>query len=77
MKMSGPGKSVYVRAGIWLRDDGSISITVPDVEGFHTTVNNHPGSARCHANLYKKLARALKAAGAPYPAIEDTEASEA
>ena len=72
MRASKPGKSVYLELGIWYNeDDGHIHLTAKDVEGFHTTVNNDPGSKRCHPNLFSKLAKILKNAGAPHPAVVD------
>jgi hypothetical protein len=48
-EISKPGKSVYVRMGVWWDpDQGHIHLTAPGVEGFHTTLNNTPGSKRCH-----------------------------
>lgn len=68
MRASKPGKSIYMELGFWYNDvDGHIHLTAKDVEGFHTTVNNDPGSKRCHENLYLKLAKCLKDAGAPHP----------
>lgn len=68
------GNAVYLNVGIWY-DKGSdqIRITLPRSGWFHTTVNNDPKSKRGHPNLYSKLARALKEAGAPYPEIEEAE----
>ena len=43
-------------------DAGAIHLTTPAVPGFHTTVNNEPGSARYHANLYRHLRDVLIAA---------------
>ena len=56
------GKSVYVHIGIW-RDRENIHITAPKEKYLHTTVNNRPGSERCHKNLYGKLQRLLKENG--------------
>jgi hypothetical protein len=52
---------VYLSVGIWKTPQGAIHIAAPrDKElGFHTTVNNTPGSERYHKNLYKHLDRIL------------------
>jgi hypothetical protein len=69
---SGPGNAVYVEGGVWWNpDDGQIHLTVKGVHGFHTTINNNPGSKRNHANLFSKLAKVLRDAGAPHPAIAE------
>jgi hypothetical protein len=58
---SRPGNTVYLHVGIWKTPQGAIHIAAPrDKElGFHTTVNNTPGSERYHKNLYKHLDRIL------------------
>ena len=48
--------------GIW-RDGEYIHITAPKEKYLHTTVNNNPGSERCHKNLYDKLKRLLEENG--------------
>lgn len=73
---SEPGNAIYTRMGIWYNQKtGDIHLTAPDagVKDFHTTVNSKPDSARCHRNLYRKLARALELAGAPHPPIEGSD----
>jgi hypothetical protein len=50
-------------AGKGTPDEGAIHLTTPAVDGFHSTVNNVPGSARYHPNLYKHLRDVLVAAG--------------
>jgi hypothetical protein len=67
---SKPGKSVYVRMGVWWDEEqGHIHLTAPGVHGFHTTLNNTPGSKRCHENMFMKLAKLLQDEGAPHPPI--------
>ena len=67
---SGPGKSVYVKMGIWWdADQGHIHLTAKGVKGFHTTVSHDPDSKRGHPNLFAKLAKVLKDNGAPHPTI--------
>ncbi|MGI9488091.1 MAG: hypothetical protein ACR2RF_19870 [Geminicoccaceae bacterium] len=74
MRKSEPGNSVYFEVGVCFNQDtGKIHITGKDVEGFHTTVNADPQSKRGHPNLFMKLARCLRDAGAPHPAIEETD----
>lgn len=72
VEVSKPGKSVYLNIGVWYdSDQDHIHVTAKDVPGFHTTVARDPESKRGHPNLFDKLARVLKGAGAPYPAIVD------
>ena len=73
---SGPGKSVYMEVGIWWDESqDQIHLTAKDVKGFHTTVSQDAGSRRGHPNLFMKLAKVLRDAGAPHPAF--TEEAEA
>jgi hypothetical protein len=73
MRASKPGNSVYMNIGIWLnRETGAIHMTSSDVAGFHTTINADPKSKRGHPNLYKKLSKCLKAAGAPHPGFQSS-----
>lgn len=68
------GNTAYLNIGAWYdAKSGTIHLTLPNSDWFHTTVNNKDGSKRCHENLYKKLAQALKEAGAPYPDLADLE----
>lgn len=72
IESSKPGKSVYVKMGMWWDDDqGHIHLTAPGVHGFHTTVCENPDSKRGHPNLFMKLARALRDGGAPHPPIRE------
>lgn len=67
-KISKPGKSVYLEVGIWYDDEQDvIHMTAKNVEGFHTTVNSDEKSVRGHPNLFGKLAKVLRDAGAPAP----------
>lgn len=68
------GKTAYLNMGVWYDPaTGHIHMTLPNSGWFHTTVNDDPISKRGHPNLYKKLARALKEAGAPGPNLDDDE----
>tara|TARA_B100001939_G_C16423234_1_gene397428 strand:- start:48 stop:284 length:237 start_codon:yes stop_codon:yes gene_type:complete len=68
MKKSELGKTVYLEMGVWYNEEqGSIHLAAKGVEGFHTTVNANDESKRGHPNLFMKLARCLRDAGAPYP----------
>ena len=70
MRTSEPGKSVYLDVGIWYDEQqGHIHITAKNVHGFHTTINDNAESKRGHPNLFMKLAKCLKEAGAPHPEI--------
>ena len=74
MEISKPGRSVYVRMGVFYNEDtGQIHLTAPETKWLHTTVNNKPGSKRCHPNMFAKLARILKESGAPSPDFETSE----
>jgi hypothetical protein len=60
------GNTAYLNIGAWYdRKTGQIHLTIPQSKWFHTTVSNELDSKRYHPNLYKKLNRALKAAGVP------------
>ena len=73
MKTSKPGNSVYLDVGVWYDEEqAQIHLTAKNVEGFHTTVSNDPESKRGHPNLFGKLAKVLKDAGAPHPTIAGT-----
>lgn len=75
MRSSEPGKSVYLDVGIWYDEQqGHIHMTAKDVQGFHTTVAPNPESKRGHPNLFNKLAKCLRDAGAPHPHIEEADA---
>lgn len=73
---SAPGKSVYLQVGIFFKEEtGHIHITSNDAPDLHTTINNKPGSIRCHANLFEKLAKVLRDNGAPAPANDKSAAA--
>ncbi|MBU1176678.1 MAG: hypothetical protein KKH72_14845 [Alphaproteobacteria bacterium] len=72
------GHTIYMEVGVWYDSETEhIHLTVPASGWFHTTINNHPGSERRHKNLFGKLARALKDAGAPNPDVPVDEDDEA
>jgi hypothetical protein len=73
------GKTIYLEnVGVWYdAPNGQIHMTVPGSGWFHTTVSDNPDSARGHRNLFAKLARALKEAGAPHPDFDESEAAKA
>ncbi|NIY79602.1 hypothetical protein HCZ23_08975 [Celeribacter sp. HF31] len=69
-------KAVYMDMGVWYDEKtGHIHLTVPKSGWFHTTVNLNEESKRGHPNLYMKLARALREAGATAPELVE-EADE-
>jgi hypothetical protein len=77
VRLSKEGKTVYVEAGIWLNEkSGHIHIAIPKTDWFHSTVSGDPQSKRSHPNLFKKLSRLLKEAGAPYPAVSELAAEQ-
>lgn len=62
------GNTAYLNIGVWYdAKSDNIHLTLPNSDWFHTTVNGRESSRRGHPNLYEKLAKALKEAGAPYP----------
>jgi hypothetical protein len=68
------GRTAYLNVGVWYDEDqGHIHLTLPKSDWFHTTVNNNPDSKRGHPNLFEKLAKALKEAGVPSPAVSGDE----
>ncbi len=68
------GNTAYLNVGIWYdADQRHIHMTLPHSRWFHTTVTDDPKSKRGHPNLFGKLARALKEAGAPYPDVPESE----
>ena len=70
MRTSKPGKSIYLDMGVWYDEGtGHIHLTAKNVKGFHATVTDDPISKRGNPNLFAKLARCLKEAGAPHPAV--------
>ena len=73
-KSKNGGRTVYLNMGVWYDEDqGHLHLTLPNSGWFHTTVNNNPESVRGHPNLFKKLAKALKHAGAPGPEVKDSD----
>lgn len=59
-------KSIQLNLRIWHdAKSGHIKLAGPGLTA--STVSNDPASKRYHPNLYMKLARALRAAGAPAP----------
>lgn len=72
MRKSEPGNSVYLDLGVWYdQEQGHIHLTAKGVHGFHTTVNNDQSSKRGHPNLFGKLAKCLRDAGAPAPDVDN------
>ena len=68
--MSATARPVSPKIGIWYRQDtGHIHMTV-EGHGF-STVNKDPASKRGNPHLYRKLAKALRDAGAKHPALKD------
>jgi len=59
-------KSITLTLRVWY-DDGSRQIKLAGPGLTASTVSNDPGSKRYHPNLFDKLARALRDAGAPSP----------
>lgn len=59
-------KTVKLDCGIWY-NDGSGHIHIAAAGAFISTVSNDPKSKRYHPNLYRKMAKALRDAGAPAP----------
>jgi hypothetical protein len=61
VEVGAPGtKFIRLELDAWLNEkDGHIHIASRDGKTLITTVNNTPGSARYHANLYAKLKQLL------------------
>lgn len=59
-------KTVKLDVGIWFNEKSG-HIHVAAAGSFISTVSNDPGSKRYHPNLYMKMAKALREAGAPAP----------
>jgi hypothetical protein len=59
-------KSINLNLGVWY-DEKSRHIKVAGPGLTASTVSNDPASKRYHPNLYRKLAKALRDAGAPAP----------
>lgn len=77
MRTSRPGNSVYLDIGVWYDEEqGHIHLTAKNIEGFHTTISPDPHSKRGHPNLFEKLARCLRDAGAPAPKIAGDSSSD-
>ena len=74
VSVSKQGNSVYLELGVWYQaDQDHIHLTAKGVPGFHTTVTRDPSSKRGHPNLFGKLGKVLKEAGAPHPTIEEAD----
>lgn len=59
-------KTIRLDVGIWFNEkSGHIHVAARDA--FISTVSANPESKRFHPNLYRKLASALREAGAPAP----------
>jgi hypothetical protein len=70
MEVSQPKKAICLEIGVWYDAyHDQILLAAKDLHKFTTTVNRHPTSKRGHADLFAKLAKALKEAGAPHPQI--------
>lgn len=67
-------KSIKLNLRIWY-DDKSRHIKLAGPGLTASTVSNDPTSKRYHPNLYRKLARALREAGAPAPMLSDDPSS--
>lgn len=68
------GNAAYLNVGVWFdAAAGHIHMTLPHSGWFHTTVVKDESSKRGHPNLYNKLARALKIAGVPGPAVDEAD----
>jgi hypothetical protein len=63
-------KSISLELRVWY-DERSRHIKLAGKGLTASTVSNDPGSKRYHPNLFRKLATALRDAGAPAPQIVD------
>jgi hypothetical protein len=64
------GKSIILNVRVWY-DDRSRHIKIAGPGLTASTVSNDPSSKRYHPNLFRKLANALRSAGAPSPEMSD------
>lgn len=67
MQLSRKGNAVYAEVGFWLEKDGSIHLTIKDDPSGHVAINREPERRNGHPTLFKRLADALREAGAPAP----------
>jgi hypothetical protein len=67
------GKSVQLNVRVWY-DARSGHIKLAGKGLTASTVSNDPDSVRYHPNLYRKLARLLREAGAPAPTMDENNA---
>ena len=64
----GSGKTGTLTIGLWFDETaGDIHLSIPD-HGL-STVNADPTSKRGHPHLFNKLAKVLRDAGKPHPAV--------
>lgn len=66
-------KSVKLEIQTWY-DEKSGHIKLAGKGLTASTVSNDPNSKRYHPNLYRKLAKLLRDAGAPAPVMEEADA---
>lgn len=66
-------KTVTLKINVWY-DSEKREITLAGDGLTATTVNNNPNSERCHRNLYSKLSKILRDAGAPATALRGADA---
>lgn len=67
-------KSVKLELRVWFDPESRhIKLAGPGLTA--STVSNDPSSKRYHPNLFMKLARALRDAGAPAPLEVETKAT--
>ena len=66
-------KSIKLDLRVWY-DEKSRHIKLAGKGLTASTVSNDPASDRYHPNLYRKLAKALRDAGAPVPILERRDA---
>ena len=71
MRLSKKGKAVSTEVGFWLEKDGSIHLTIKEDPTGHVAVNADPRRRNGHPTLFRRLAKALREAGAPAPEFTD------
>ena len=59
-------KTVKLDVGIWFNEKSG-HIHLAAAGSFISTISNDPSSKRYHPNLYMKMTKALRDAGAPAP----------
>lgn len=67
-KSTGNTKTITLTISVWYDEKSEhIHLVAPETDWFHSTINDREGSARRHANLFRKLGELLREAGVAAP----------